>query len=145
MTPSLSMCAISGQFLTVLGTSWHVTRSIALALVCLFRCMICPRIMCVCCTECASMHITCHTCASCMLRRVLRPVSPLLSHDVILDSVTPSLSMRAHCIQCIPLCASLHVFELSSIMCVCRILCAFMHITCHTCVPIACCDVCRDQ
>ena len=35
-----------------------------------FLCMICPHIMCVCCTECASMHITCHTYANCMFRRL---------------------------------------------------------------------------
>ena len=58
------LLASSCEWMPIASSVFHCLRR--------FLCMICPRIMCVCCTECASMHITCHAYANCMFRRVLR-------------------------------------------------------------------------
>ena len=157
--------------LIVLGSSWHDIRSIALALVCPFRCISwrilaflvgmaflgLPQLLLAsswqfwhpfhCFSLC--MAVACHLhgfavfCTACHLVHVWRspfnlPVSPLLSHDVIRDTMTqvcqyvPIASIVFHC---------MHRFmrvNCPRIMCVCSAECAFMHITCHTCVPIAC-------
>ena len=73
-----------GFFLTVLGSSWHGIRSIALALAWPLH-VICMAL------RCSELHATSYMCGD-HLSAI--PVSPLLSHDVVRDTVDQLLQLK---------------------------------------------------